>query len=77
MRLVLPVVTLVAVALCPVTTRAQKADIDACSLLTASEASTAIGVTVTQGHHVIEPTKISAGGRMTRRQMPTIAGSRC
>ncbi len=57
MRLVLPAVTLVAVALCPVTTHAQKADIDACSLLTASEASTAIGVTVTQGHHVIEPHK--------------------
>ncbi len=57
MRHVLPIATLIAVALCPVTGHAQKASVDACSLLTASEASTAIGGTVTQGHHLMEPHK--------------------
>jgi hypothetical protein len=57
MRFVLPVVTLVALALGPVTARAQFANVDACTLLVPSEASTAIEVSVTQGHHITESTK--------------------
>jgi hypothetical protein len=57
MRLVLPLATLVAVALCPVTAPAQIANVDACSLIIASEVNTAIGVPVQQGHHLAEPHK--------------------
>jgi hypothetical protein len=57
MRLVLRLVTLVAVAVLPATAVAQLANVDACSLITASEAYTAIGVLTNQGHHLAEPHK--------------------
>jgi hypothetical protein len=57
MRLVLPLVTLAAFAVGPVATHAQFANVDACSLLTAPEVSTAIEVPVDKGHHLIEPSK--------------------
>ena len=77
MRHVLLIVTLIAAALCPVAVRAQKASVDACSLLTASEAGTALGVTVTQGHHLIEPQGSMLVDKSTTRRIQTIAGSRC
>jgi hypothetical protein len=57
MRLVLPLITLVSIAILPVSAHGQKANVDACSLLTASEASKAIGVNVDKGHHLLEPHK--------------------
>jgi hypothetical protein len=57
MRLVLPTLTLLAVALGPAVVRAQRADVDACSLLTASEAGAAIERKVDTGHHLAEPHK--------------------
>lgn len=57
MRPVFSLVMLAAFALVPVTAHAQFANVDACSLLTASEASTAIGAPANQGHHLIEPSK--------------------
>jgi hypothetical protein len=57
MRLVLPLAALVAFGFGPATAVAQLANVDACSLITASEAYTAIGVLTNQGHHLAEPHK--------------------
>jgi hypothetical protein len=57
MRLIRPVVTLVAFALAPATARAQFANVDACSLLIPSEASKAIEVKVEAGVHLVEGSK--------------------
>src|SRR5262245_36683744 len=57
MRLLAPIASFFALLLVSTSSDAQFANVDACSLLTESEAGTAIGTTVSKGHHLLEPSK--------------------
>jgi hypothetical protein len=56
MRLAGSLLSLAALAVVPAA-RAQFANVDACTLLTASETGTAMGVKANDGQHLVEPSK--------------------